>query len=62
MIVTILIIVCVLAAVGVLCWFISTLTLPPMVKNVIWAVLALLCIAVVYNFAVGGGGHGITLH
>jgi hypothetical protein len=55
MITTIIIVICVLAAVGVLCWFISTLTMPPMIKNLLWAVLALLCIVVIYNFAVSGG-------
>lgn len=53
---SILVIICIIAAVGVLCWFISTVTLPPMIKNLLWAVLALVMIAAVYNYAVGGHG------
>jgi hypothetical protein len=51
---TIIAIILIIAAVGVLCWFISTVTLPPMIKNVLWAVLALVLIVAIWNYTVGG--------
>jgi hypothetical protein len=51
---TLIAIILIIAAVGVLCWFISTVTLPPMIKNVLFAVLALVMIVVIWNYTVGG--------
>jgi hypothetical protein len=58
--ITIIAIILIIAAVGVLCWFISTVTLPPMIKNVLWAILALVLIVVIWNYTVGGGH--LTFH
>lgn len=52
--ITIVAIILIIAAVGVLCWFISTVPLPPMIKNVLWAVLALVLIVAIWNYTVGG--------
>jgi hypothetical protein len=57
---TIIAIILIIAAVGVLCWFISTVTLPPMIKNVLWAVLALVMIWAIWSYTIGG--HTLTLH
>jgi hypothetical protein len=51
---TIVAVILIVAAVGVLCWFISTVPLPPMIKNVLWAVLALVLIIAIWNYTVGG--------
>lgn len=48
-------IVCLIAAIGVVCWFLSTVTLPPFIKNLIYAIAALLLIVLIYNFATGSG-------
>lgn len=51
---TLIAIICIIAAVAVLCWFVQSATLPPMIRNVIFAVLALLMIAAVFDYATGG--------
>ena len=56
---TLIAIILIIAAIGVLCWFISTVPLPPMIKNVLWAVLALVLIVAIWNYTVGG--HTISL-
>jgi tellurite resistance protein TehA-like permease len=40
---------------GILCWLVSVTPLPPMIKNLIWALLALASLVVMWNM-VGGGG------
>jgi uncharacterized membrane protein YwzB len=59
---TLIAIICIIAAVAVLCWFIQSVTLPPMVKTVIYAVLALLMIAAVFDYATGAHHVGSLLH
>lgn len=56
---TLIAIILIIAAVGVLCWFISTVEMPPLIKNVLWAVLALVMIWAIWNYTIGG--HSLTV-
>jgi presenilin-like A22 family membrane protease len=52
--------VCIVAAFALIYWYLTTLTLPPVVKNLIIVVCGLIAIVFIYNLFAGGGHHIIS--
>lgn len=48
--------VCIVAAFALVYWYLTTVSLPPAVKNLIIVVMGLIAIAFIYNLFAGGGG------
>ena len=49
--------VCIVAAFALVYWWLTTLTLPPVVKNLSIVVMGLIAIFFVYQIFAGGSGH-----
>jgi cytochrome c biogenesis factor len=48
--------VCIVAAFALIYWYLTTVALPPAVKNLIIVIMGLIAIAFIYNLFAGSGG------
>jgi hypothetical protein len=49
--------VCIVAAFALVFWYLTTVSLPPAIKNLIIVIMGLIAIAFIYNLVSGGGLH-----
>ena len=52
--------VCIIAAFALIYWYLTTVALPPAVKNLIIVIMGLIAIVFIYNLFAGGSGHGFS--